>query len=380
MNRDVGEPRPTVGRERAARDLPQCRDRGCATRLVNSHHWRDTAAQRGAPRAARPRTTTLLTPRAAGTLRRSHYRVSMSIAHRAIQHGDEEGEHHGRCTRAGPDPGSVRAENGKAARRLLAEIEKVDTVDDNVQDRRRGDRGAIRSGAGQGPPDRGHGSDEGWLPRRRWAWSSGLRRWPGRSSAARPAGMLDRLRSRFRDIGIDDKFMKQITSEIEKGASALFVQYEGDMVRVDRRGPGRDQGGEGACSSTARSRPRLPPRSGTRRAGSRGARRRRGRLRLRDRRPRRHQEAAGARPSRPPRRQPPAEPEPYDLTLFDGIWVRAARGVPAAAGITTFAAPRQTSEPELRHAFTDAARRRAGEHRRRGRCRPRSPSRATGRA
>ena len=50
----------------------------------------------------------------------------------------------------------------------------------------------------------------------------------GRSGRGRAAGgLLHSLRSRFHDIGIDDKFMKQVAKEIEKGKSALFVQYTG---------------------------------------------------------------------------------------------------------------------------------------------------------
>ena len=41
-------------------------------------------------------------------------------------------------------------------------------------------------------------------------------------------GVLAGLHNRFRDIGIDDKFMKQVAGEVEKGRSALFVLYQGD--------------------------------------------------------------------------------------------------------------------------------------------------------
>ena len=41
-------------------------------------------------------------------------------------------------------------------------------------------------------------------------------------------GILAGLRNRFRDIGIDDKFMQRTAAEIDKGKSALFVLYEGD--------------------------------------------------------------------------------------------------------------------------------------------------------
>jgi predicted flap endonuclease-1-like 5' DNA nuclease len=44
-------------------------------------------------------------------------------------------------------------------------------------------------------------------------------------------GVLAGLHNRFHDIGIDDKFMAQVTREVDKGKSALFVQYEGNWSR-----------------------------------------------------------------------------------------------------------------------------------------------------
>ena len=41
-------------------------------------------------------------------------------------------------------------------------------------------------------------------------------------------GVLNGLRNKFHDIGINDKFMKQVTKEVDKGKSALFILYEGD--------------------------------------------------------------------------------------------------------------------------------------------------------
>lgn len=41
-------------------------------------------------------------------------------------------------------------------------------------------------------------------------------------------GTLSGLYARFRDKGIEDKFMRQTAAELEKGKSALFVQYVGD--------------------------------------------------------------------------------------------------------------------------------------------------------
>ena len=67
------------------------------------------------------------------------------------------------------------------------------------------------------------------------------------------------LRNSFHDIGIDDKFMRRVGKEIDKGRSALFILYQGnweasigtiqDAVRAEK-----------GCSSKAPCRPRrLPP-------------------------------------------------------------------------------------------------------------------------
>ena len=41
-------------------------------------------------------------------------------------------------------------------------------------------------------------------------------------------GVLNGIRNRIHDSGIDDKFMREVSKEIEKGRSALFVLYHGD--------------------------------------------------------------------------------------------------------------------------------------------------------
>jgi predicted flap endonuclease-1-like 5' DNA nuclease len=119
--------------------------------------------------------------------------------------------------------------DGAAARRLLAEIEKVDAVDDNVtvvdaaiaEHTKRGrvkvhqteDMGAMKGGF--------HGAAIGVVVGAIVAGPAGA------VVGGAAGGLLHSLRSRFHDIGIDDKFMKQIAKEIEKGRSALFVQYTG---------------------------------------------------------------------------------------------------------------------------------------------------------
>ena len=124
-------------------------------------------------------------------------------------------------------------ENGAAARRLLEAVQKVDEVDDNVKivdaaiaerTKLRGrvkvhqteDMGAMKGGF--------HGAAIGVVVGALIAGPAGA------VVAGAAGGLLHSLRSRFHDIGIDDKWMRQVSKEIEKGRSALFVQYEGSWA------------------------------------------------------------------------------------------------------------------------------------------------------
>ena len=121
-------------------------------------------------------------------------------------------------------------ENGAAARRLLAAIEKVDEVDANVQivDAAIAERTRIRGrvkvhqtrdmGAAKGAV---HGAAIGVVVGALIAGPAGA------VAAGAAGGLLHSLRSKFHDVGIDDKFMKTVSKEIDKGKSVLFVQYEG---------------------------------------------------------------------------------------------------------------------------------------------------------
>ena len=121
-------------------------------------------------------------------------------------------------------------DSGAAAKRLLEAVQKVDEVNDNVQivdaaiaerTKRRGavkvhqtrDRGALKGGV--------RGTAIGVVVGTIIAGPAGA------VVAGAAGGLLHSLRSRFHDIGIDDKFMKQVAQEIERGKSALFVQYTG---------------------------------------------------------------------------------------------------------------------------------------------------------
>ncbi len=124
-------------------------------------------------------------------------------------------------------------ENGAAARRLLAEIEKVDKVDNNVQIvdaaiaehtkltgrvkvHQTKDMGALKGGV--------HGTAIGVVVGAIIAGPAGA------VAAGAAGGLLHSLRSKFHDVGIDDKFMKTISKEIDKGKAILFVQYEGEWA------------------------------------------------------------------------------------------------------------------------------------------------------
>jgi predicted flap endonuclease-1-like 5' DNA nuclease/uncharacterized membrane protein len=121
-------------------------------------------------------------------------------------------------------------DKGSQARSLLEAIEKIDEIDTNVQivdaavvDRgKRGsikvhqtrDRGALKTGA--------RGGTIGVIV-------GAIVLGPAGAVVGGAAGTaLGSLRGRIHDVGIDDKFMKEVSAEIEKGKSALFVQYEGN--------------------------------------------------------------------------------------------------------------------------------------------------------
>ena len=121
-------------------------------------------------------------------------------------------------------------DKGSQAKSLLESIEKIDEIDTNVQivdaaivDRtKRGrikvhqtkDRGALKSGA--------RGGTLGVIV-------GALVLGPAGAVVGGAAGtVLGSLRGKIHDTGINDKFMKEVSAEIEKGKSALFVQYEGN--------------------------------------------------------------------------------------------------------------------------------------------------------
>ena len=177
-------------------------------------------------------------------------------------------------------------DTGKQSRRLLKRIQEIDEVDPNVKivdaaiaDRSRfrvkvhqtedlgGAKGAVR-GAGLG------------------VIVGAIVLGPaGAVVGGAAGGVLNGLRNRLHDIGIDDKFMRQVTKELDHGKSALFILYEGNWAAsIGMIEQAITTEKALLISST------LPPdgsrTQGTRRPCGRGARRRRGRVGLRSGGPR----------------------------------------------------------------------------------------------
>ena len=162
-------------------------------------------------------------------------------------------------------------------------------------------------------------------------------------------GVLAGLRNRFRDIGIDDKFMQRTAAEIDKGKSALFVLYEGDWSHsIGAIEDAIRANGALLIQST------LPPEAAAelRALVEPAAEELGGEEVVADfeveTEPEPAEAAAAAEPA-----PVIAEAEPDDLTKVSGIGPKAS-DVLVAAGIASYHDLAGTSEPALRGVFSDA--------------------------
>jgi uncharacterized membrane protein len=121
-------------------------------------------------------------------------------------------------------------DSGDAARRLLKTVEKIDKGDKNVKivdaaiaDHRK--RGRVKVKQTHDVSGRKGGARGGSIGVIAGAVMLGP---PGAVVGGAVGATLSGLYSRFRDIGIDDKFMRKVAHDIDRGKSAAFVQYEGD--------------------------------------------------------------------------------------------------------------------------------------------------------
>ena len=193
-------------------------------------------------------------------------------------------------------------DKGKQSRQLLKRIQEIDDVDPNVKivdaaiaDRTRLGRVKVHQTADLGGAKGfARGGALGVIV-------GALVLGPaGAVVGGAAGGVLNGLRNRFHDIGINDKFMRQVTKEVDKGKSALFILYEGDWSALDRDDRAGRRVREGAPHPQHAARRDGVGAHGARRAGGRGARWRRGRRGLRGRGP-----GGGRRGRRPRLRSPP---------------------------------------------------------------------------
>jgi predicted flap endonuclease-1-like 5' DNA nuclease len=120
-------------------------------------------------------------------------------------------------------------ENGEASRRFLKTVEKIDEMDRNV----RIVDAAVVDRTKQGRVKVHQTEDRGGAKGAARGGTIGvvvgaiLLGPAGAVVGGAAGGILAGLHNRFHDIGVDDKFMRDVAKEMEKGRSALFVLYEG---------------------------------------------------------------------------------------------------------------------------------------------------------
>ena len=252
-------------------------------------------------------------------------------------------------------------DSGDAARRLLKTVEKIDKGDKNVKivDAAIADhhkRGRVTVKQTHDASGRKGGFRGGSIGVIAGAVMLGP---PGAAVGGAVGATLSGLYSRFHDIGIDDKFMRKVAQDIDRGKSAVFVQYEGDwgasigaVSDVLRAKHGElihstlpadkaaalqalvapavdDLGGEetvadyeveiaSEAETTAAEEPAEP--------------------------------APAAEPSAPPRASDKAATKPDDLTQLAGVGAKTAEAL-NAAGMTTYEALAKANEPAIREAL-----------------------------
>ena len=173
-------------------------------------------------------------------------------------------------------------------------------------------------------------------------------------------GVLNGLRNRFHDIGIDDKFMRKVTKEVEHGKSVLFVLYEGNWASsigmieqaittekallIESTLPPQtaaalkalvdpaveELGGAEVVSDYEVDVPEAQPEAAAPVAA-----------------------VAAVAAAAPEEAAPAPASTPDDLTQLSGIGPKASEAL-AAAGIATYAELAEANEPHLRHALHEA--------------------------
>ena len=245
-------------------------------------------------------------------------------------------------------------DSGKQSRRLLKRIQEIDDVDPNVKivDAAIADRTRFRVKVHQtedlgGAKGTVRGAGLGVIVGAIVLGPAGA------VVGGAAGGVLNGLRNRFHDIGISDKFMRQVTKELTKGKSAIFVLYEGNWsgsigliqqaITAEKAllihdtlpaakavalkalvDPAAEQlGGHEVVSDYEVEVPEEAPAAAP--------------------------AAAAAAAEEPAAAAAPAG-KPDDLTQLAGVGPKASAAL-AAAGLTTYAALADANEPEIRHAL-----------------------------
>jgi predicted flap endonuclease-1-like 5' DNA nuclease len=244
---------------------------------------------------------------------------------------------------------------GKQSRRLLKRIQEIDDVDPNVKivDAAIADRSRFRVKVHQttdlgGAKGAARGAGLGVIVGAIVLGPAGA------VVGGAAAGVLNGVRNRMHDIGIDDKFMRKVTKELDKGKSALFILYEGNWagsigmieqaittekaLLIESTLPPAT-----AAALKALVDPAVEELGGAEVVADYE-------VETEDAAPAAAETAAPAAAATEVA-APAAKPD--DLTQLSGIGPKASDAL-AAAGITTYAALAQANEPTLRHALHSA--------------------------
>jgi len=243
-------------------------------------------------------------------------------------------------------------DTGKSSRRLLKRLQEIDDVDANVKivDAAIADRTRFRVKVHQttdlgGAKGAVHGAGLGVIVGAIVLGPAGA------VVGGAAGGVLNGLRNRMHDIGIDDKFMRQVTKELDKGKSALFILYEGNWaasIGMIEQAITADKAL--LISST------LPPaKAAALKALVDPAVDQLGGAEVVSDYEVEVPDEAPAEVAEPAAAPAPAEVAPLadDLTQLSGVGPKASAAL-ATAGITTYAALAEANEPQLRHALHEA--------------------------
>ncbi len=246
-------------------------------------------------------------------------------------------------------------DTGKQSRRLLKRFQEIDEVDPNVKivDAAIADRTRFRVKVHQttdlgGAKGAARGAGLGVIVGAIVLGPAGA------VIGGAAGGVLNGVRNRLHDIGIEDKFMRQITKEVEKGKSVLFILYEGNWAASIGMIEQAITAEKALLISST-----LPPKTeAALKALVDPAVEQLGGAEVVSDYEVEVPEKAPAEAAAPVAAVAAAEvaapaAKADDLTQLSGIGPKASEAL-AAAGIATYAALAQANEPELRHALHEA--------------------------